>query len=103
MCAFALTTSVASADDARSVRVRYADVNMTTSEGVQVLYARLRTAAHHVCVDAGTQELQRLMRANACFDKALDDAVAHVGHTQLVALHTRRTGRLGHSVIIAAR
>ena len=76
-----LGASPALADEAtRSVRVSYADLNLTTQAGAATLYGRIRSAARQVCGYEGPS-------FTSCFKKAVGDAVAQVNSPQLTALY----------------
>jgi UrcA family protein len=74
---------------ARSVTVRYDDLNLGTDVGVRTLYARLTRAAEMVCPDRFTRELARASDARACRAQAIDAAVAQVNNPRLAALRAR--------------
>ena len=82
------------AQGARSVMVRYGDLDLTRDEGVQVLYARLRAAAKQVCSDDGSLDLGRRAAVRQCVDTALANAVAGVRNSQLAALHNAKDRRV---------
>jgi len=75
----------AEADQARTVKVHYADLNLTTVHGAKTLYARIRGAARSVCGDEpyGIDE-QRAW--HSCFDGTVSDAVATVNSPMLTAI-----------------
>ncbi|MBS0394103.1 MAG: UrcA family protein [Proteobacteria bacterium] len=76
------------ADATRSTRVNYADLDLAHDAGVNALYARLRSAAGHVCASPNFRDVID----QACASRALDEAVANVANEQLSALHTRQAG-----------
>lgn len=86
--AFAADTS-----DRASVRVQYADLDLTRDPGVERLYARLRQAADSVCALPGTRDLASRAHEASCRSRALDEAVARVHNARLTARHTG-TGHL---------
>lgn len=70
-----------------SVRVSYADLDLSSSEGARTLYARLRNAAENVCDVYERQSVREMLDARDCRDHALDKAVQQVGSQQLLAIH----------------
>jgi UrcA family protein len=74
-----------------SVTVRYADLNLNTSAGVEALYARLRAAARGVCGVRQARALAAVMEAKACYREVLGAAVENAKLPTLSALH--RAGR----------
>ena len=73
--------------DIASIRVSYADLNLTQSEEAATLYARLRRAAAQVCDDFARKSLNEMVEARACNDATLDRAVQEVGSQQLTTIH----------------
>ena len=73
--------------DAPSTNVGYADLNLNTADGVEALYARLRTAARHVCSQHEGRTLINAAEWQACYDQALSTAVSKVKSESLSALH----------------
>ena len=71
------------------LRVSYADLNLYTEVGADVLYHRLRRAAALVCTPRGS--LAEVVKAGwrACYDKAMNSAVASVNKPMVTALHNR--------------
>ena len=72
------------------VRVSYADLDLSSDEGMTVLYQRLRGAAKKVCGplnyrQAGSLTLMRLNRQ--CYQSALDKAVQKMNIAGLEAIH----------------
>ena len=70
-----------------SVRVSYADLNLSKSEDAQTLYTRLRRTAENVCGDLRRKSLQEMVVERECEERALDRAINEVGSRQLTAIH----------------
>lgn len=69
-----------------SIRIPYADLDLTTDSGITELYARVRRAARQVCRPQTTGS--RLdERYPACMRETVDRAVAQLGVTALAELH----------------
>ena len=76
-----------------TVTVRYADLDLNTSAGAEELYARLRTAARHVCNVAEARALGDAMRSKACYQQVLAAAVNNVKSPMVDALHRAKGAR----------
>ena len=70
-----------------TVTVRFGDLNLTQSEGVVALYARLRAAAGQACSLPDELPLQRARRFRACVTEALSAAIVRVDQPALSAYH----------------
>jgi len=75
--------------------VRYADVNLSTDYGVQVLYKRLQAAARQVCstYEGHNNLLSNRAKWQACYDQALAGAVTEVNVEQLTALYKKNVSK----------
>jgi UrcA family protein len=80
-------TAVANAESAPAVRVSYADLNLSTPQGSQALYARIVSAANEVCRADDIRDLQAMAARNSCRAAAIAQAVREVGSPALAALH----------------
>jgi len=90
MPAITMARAVTPATEARSVTVRYADLNLSSDAGIAVLYRRLQNASRQVCGDhTGKMPLAESRRIRQCFDEALTRAVAFTGNARLASLHWR--------------
>jgi UrcA family protein len=80
-----LGSAQALADEPQSIKVSYADLDLSTQAGATTLYNRIRSAARTVCgyddAPYGHFAFKR------CFKQAVGDAVAKVNSPQLTALH----------------
>lgn len=83
------TATAASAAPAQSVRISYADLNLTHAAGVAALYSRLRHAASAVCNPSDTIDSRAAISYRDCAARALDEAVAAVNEPKLTAVHMR--------------
>ena len=84
----AASSFVAAAADsdttARSVVVRFADLDTAHVAGAAALYGRLRFAAESVCRELGLDPAQKLQGTyDRCVRKAIGDAVAKVDRPAL--------------------
>ena len=93
LAAIALSANVAQADAgavaAPSVSVVYSQKDLTSTQGVQTLYARLRQAARQVCPQLDVRDLTRSVQARVCYETALARAVEIVRRPELTSLHVQ--------------
>ena len=93
LTAIALSVNVAQADVgtgiAPSVSVVYSQKDLTSTHGVQTLYARLKNAARQVCPDLDVRDLSRAAPARLCYEVALARAVDGVRKPELTTLHVQ--------------
>ena len=93
----ALVAFNASASDSRSETVKFGDLNVNSSAGVEALYRRIHAAAWRVCVQPGGEmEAER-----SCITKAERDAIAKVNLPLLSAFYQGKTGTA--PTVIASR
>jgi UrcA family protein len=85
------TAAAADGVDPMSKTVAYGDLNLETTVGANVLYARIRTAAREVCAPFEGRELARKVRWDSCYDHAVKSAVAQVDKPSLTALYSEKT------------
>ena len=82
-----LGASPALADEAaRSIKVGYADLDISTEAGASTLLTRIRSAARQVCGYYGSTVVDKAIW-NSCFKHAVGDAVGKVNNPQLTALY----------------
>lgn len=67
--------------------VRYADLDLTTDEGVKALYRRLRAAAERVCRPLDSPVLSSRRPWRECYDTAMTNAVTGIDNERLATLH----------------
>jgi UrcA family protein len=85
LATLAATAQAASATAVPTVKVRYSDLNVRTEAGAQLLYQRIRGAAHFVCGQQG-RSLEEKAQWNSCVREAISDAVTTVHSPLLSAL-----------------
>ncbi len=92
----AITSGAAHAANSQqplSRKVSYGDLNLDSTEGAKVLYARLRGAANDVCRPFEGRELILQRTWQTCFNDAVARAVAQVNKSTVTALHNQATNR----------
>ena len=57
--------------DMPTVHVSYADLNLRSQAGLQVLQARVRRAASTICLEPQVRELPRVIAARNCYNSAM--------------------------------
>jgi UrcA family protein len=87
VCMLGITPAWSSNADPRSVRVSYADLDLSGPAGAQTLYGRIQSAASQVCGNTGASFIER-RTWSACYRNAIDDAVRKVNSPMLIAVHT---------------
>ncbi len=81
--AFAATPDV----DAPAVKVRYDDLNLATTDGVNTLYRRISRAARQVCPLSDLRDLHMFLAAERCQAAAVAKAVSEVNNPSLAMVH----------------
>jgi UrcA family protein len=89
IAAATLIANIAAAKEpgAASAMVNYSDLDLTQSADTARLYARLKYASQKVCSSYDTRVLRMQRLHEACYDTALNDAVARVNDAKLSSLH----------------
>lgn len=87
--AASLVADIASAKEhgAVSAVVGYSDLDLTQSSDAARLYARLKYASRKVCNSYESREMRMQALHAACYDAALESAVAKVNDAKLSSLH----------------
>ena len=75
--------------------VSYADLDLTHTQGVATLYARIKSVAHEVCDSTDSRGLQLLAASNRCRQQAIGHAVEDVHSATLTSLHVATTNPAG--------
>jgi UrcA family protein len=72
------------------VRVRFADLDISSQEGAHALYYRIRWAALEVCSPIQSRGYYMIDRRDACIDEAITNAVNTVNRPALTAIWTAK-------------
>src|SRR5579871_2816738 len=72
--------------------VSFKDLNLSTAEGAEALYKRIRSAAREVCADPYRYDLSEF-RLQPCIDDAMSRAIAQVNSPKLTSLYQAKTGK----------
>jgi len=90
---FATSAFAAPSSDAPTVAVRYDDLNLTTTQGVNTLYSRISHAASQVCPDLYSRDLTAVAAAQRCKAEAIAQAVRGVNNQKLALVHANHVAR----------
>ena len=99
-----LISQLAHADappDVHFIKVHFADLDLTRSEGAAVLYQRLAGAAKTVCTSLEGRDLASQMRFKSCMKTAIGSAVAKVDRPVLTKYYKTHTNGRHSAVQIA--
>jgi UrcA family protein len=77
------------------VAVRYDDLDLRNTSGLSALHARLAAAAERVCGVYDVRDLRARRAWRACYETALDDAVARVPSLKSTAARKSLLGTEG--------
>jgi UrcA family protein len=90
--------SAAPSDEAaKSVVVRFSDLDLAQPQDARTLYARIQRAAHEACGDAESADLARFARYHNCIQQAVTNAVAQVNARQVTEIHEAQSLRQSRS------
>jgi UrcA family protein len=105
LTAFTFSFAAASrADDGTvppQVMVKFADLDVSTSQGAAALYGRIYSAAVDVCSRMYVVEQAYRWHKNACLQKVIGDAVIKVNRPALSAVFASKFG-VSPTVVLAA-
>ena len=87
----AVTVPATSEDDQPSRVVKFADLDLTHSQGAAVLYLRIRSAARAVCLPQYNWMMELREITDQCREEAIARAVANVNAPALTAYYQGRT------------
>jgi UrcA family protein len=89
-CVWAVSTALAG-EQVRSETVKFSDLNVNTSQGVQALYGRIHAAAWHVCSTTSADPLYQI-GTRSCAKNAEAKAIEGLNLPQLTAFYRTQTG-----------
>lgn len=77
---------------ASSISISYAELDVSTPQGLEVLYTRIKRAAKSVCgFDRAPLTTSRGRHSLACYQSTVEDAVRQANRPTLTALHRAKT------------
>ncbi|HEY4644773.1 MAG TPA: UrcA family protein [Steroidobacteraceae bacterium] len=88
----ALADQAATARSGESaMRIGFSDLDLSKTDDVAELYARIKNGARLVCVDSSSPwDAKRTESIKRCYSAVLDDAVAQINQPKLTALHQQK-------------
>jgi UrcA family protein len=75
-----------------STTVKYAELDLSQPEAVEVLHRRLSNAAEEVCSPLDSRQLSRQLEYRRCVAETLSRAVAGVDRPMLTQYHVQKHG-----------
>jgi UrcA family protein len=98
-----LACAATAADTPIQVPVNYAGLDLSTTAGAKVMYARLHAAAEQVCEPLDGADLSLSVRHRACIQKAMSNAVREVDKPLLTQIYAERTGDASFATVAFAK
>lgn len=80
-------------DEAPSVQVSYADLDLSKPAGAETLYRRIEGAARSVCGPRHSRNLNQVQAFRTCYKNAIEDALQQVNESLVFAVHRNKTGK----------
>jgi UrcA family protein len=80
-------------DEAPSINVRYGDLDLSTTNGADKLYVRIKVAATRVCPEVDNRNLAAFAAMRTCRSGAIARAVHEVNSPRLAATYAAHTNR----------
>jgi UrcA family protein len=99
---FSAVCNAADTADVPKAVVKYADLDISTSQGATVLYNRIRSASEAVCSPLDHRDLARMFRWEKCVKQAIAGAVTKVNQPALAAVYAAKYGVLQPANILTA-
>lgn len=79
--------------DTVQLAVDYADLDLTTRDGLEVLHRRIVAAARTVCPAPRNADVKLKGLARECRTQAIEGALRSIGNAELAALHAASRSR----------
>jgi len=91
-CSIATLSFASDSEGALQAKVKYADLNVSSTSGAATLYNRIRVAAENVCHPFNNRDFASQKLLAACVHKAMSDAVNEVNQPALFTIYNAKTG-----------
>jgi UrcA family protein len=91
-CSIATLSFASDSTDALQAKVKYGDLNASSTSGAATLYNRIRVAAENVCHPFDSRGLASQKLLAACMHKAISGAVNEVNQPALFTIYNAKTG-----------
>ena len=98
-----VTQAAGSGDNLPKQEVTYKDLNLSSNEGIHVLYKRIQRAANEVCGEVDARNLQGMRVKRACLNRAISQAVAAVNNPMLTRVYLEKAGQPGQQSLPIAQ
>ena len=85
----ALGAAAAADNGAETTTIAYGELDLSTTDGAQALYQRIKRAARKVCQTNGLMSVERHRRARECYDRVVADAVSQVNRPLVASVHDK--------------
>lgn len=87
MPAVSMAESINDQNYNKSVKVNFADLDLSSSPEVAALYSRLKSAAKQSCGNRNVKQARLVMERKSCVKAAMNDAIAKVDNVELASMH----------------
>jgi UrcA family protein len=98
-CAGAAAHGARPQPEGPAVVVSYADLDLGTRQGAELLYGRIQQAAAHLCPQVAIQELPRYAAALRCRSEIVARTVNGIDSAQLAAVYAAHSHHLGRNSV----
>lgn len=88
----AATVASAAEGDALQTKVKFDDLNVSSTQGASILYSRIHAAAEKVCRPLDESNLASKALHAKCMNAAIANAVGKVDQPSLFAVYNAKTG-----------
>jgi UrcA family protein len=86
-------SAFAQSDEAPSMKVQFADLNLSSAPGAQTMLKRIQHAADAVCGPRSSQPIDRVARLREeCVNQAISQAVSQLRSPMVTAIYTGAPG-----------
>lgn len=101
--AFASGAAICSAAEGNAPQstVKYGDLNLSSAQGANALYSRIRIAAQEVCHPLDRRDMASKQLFANCVHKAIANAVSKVDQASLVAVYNAKAG-ISKPIVLAS-
>jgi UrcA family protein len=91
-CGIATASFASDSSNPLQVKVKYGDLNVSSTAGATTLYTRIRLAAETVCHPFNSRDFASQKLFAACVHTAMSNAVNEVDQPTLSAIYNAKTG-----------
>ena len=91
-CSIATLSFASDSAGALQAKVKYSDLNVSSTSGAATLYNRIRSAAESVCHPFNNRDFASQKLLAACVHEAMSNAVKEIDQPTLSAIYNAKTG-----------